>query len=275
MLMDHYDLALISLYVFWLFFFGLIYYLRREDRREGYPLELDRPGTYKNHGFMWVPEPKTFHLPDGSLRLAPDGKADTRQIAGQPIEPWPGAPIEPTGKNPMLDGIGPSSYAQRADHPDRTMHGDPKIVPMRKLSTFSVVKQDADPRGYNVIGSDGESGGKVVDLWVDQAEAMIRYLELEVGSTAAVATANGEGEEGAAAAQAVPTKRRVLFPMPLATINGRKQQVEVSCVLGSQFQDAPGTRSSDQVTMLEEEQITAYFGSGFLFSKLRNREPLL
>lgn len=278
MLMEHYDLALISLYVFWLFFFALIYYLRREDRREGYPLELDRPGTYKDHGIIWVPEPKEFQLADGSVRYAPSGKPDTRQIAGQPIEPWPGAPIEPTGRNPMLDGIGPSSYAERPDYPDRTHHGDPKIAPMRKLPDFSVVQPDADPRGYDVIGSDGAIGGRVVDLWVDRAESLIRYLELEVADADAVAAMQSrmkaEGDDAASMA-AVPAKRRVLLPMPLAIINRRRGRVEVSCVLGSQFQDAPGTRSSDEVTMLEEEQISAYFASGFFYSKPLNREPLL
>jgi photosynthetic reaction center H subunit len=33
------DLAQILLYVFWIFFAGLIYYLVREGHREGYPLE--------------------------------------------------------------------------------------------------------------------------------------------------------------------------------------------------------------------------------------------
>lgn len=284
MLMDHYDLALISLYVFWLFFFGLIYYLRREDRREGYPMELDQPGTVKSHGFMWVPEPKQFALADGTTRQAPSGNADTRAIAGQPTEPWPGAPIEPTGANPMLDGIGPSSYAERPDHPDRTLHGEPKIVPMRKLTDFTVVRQDADPRGFDVVGSDGAVGGKVVDLWVDRAEALIRYLELEVPNPAAVSTvatpppAATDDDEAASPpppAPTAPAKRRVLFPMPLANVARRKGRVEVTCVLSNQFQDAPGTRSSDQVTMLEEERITAYFASGYLYSKASNREPLL
>ena len=32
------DVAQLVLYAFWIFFFGLIIYLRREDKREGYPL---------------------------------------------------------------------------------------------------------------------------------------------------------------------------------------------------------------------------------------------
>ena len=33
------DVAQVTLYLFWLFFAGLLIYLRREDKREGYPLE--------------------------------------------------------------------------------------------------------------------------------------------------------------------------------------------------------------------------------------------
>ena len=36
------DVAQVTLYAFWLFFAGLIFYLRREDKREGYPLDSDR-----------------------------------------------------------------------------------------------------------------------------------------------------------------------------------------------------------------------------------------
>lgn len=38
-MMEKIDGAQIALYAFWLFFAGLIIYLRREDKREGYPLE--------------------------------------------------------------------------------------------------------------------------------------------------------------------------------------------------------------------------------------------
>lgn len=35
------DIPQVVLYVFWIFFVGLILYLRREDKREGYPLQRD------------------------------------------------------------------------------------------------------------------------------------------------------------------------------------------------------------------------------------------
>jgi photosynthetic reaction center H subunit len=38
-MMEYIDGATIAIYAFWLFFFGLVIYLRREDKREGYPLE--------------------------------------------------------------------------------------------------------------------------------------------------------------------------------------------------------------------------------------------
>ncbi|MBP8290924.1 MAG: photosynthetic reaction center subunit H, partial [Chromatiaceae bacterium] len=58
-LTSHLDVAQIVLYAFWLFFAGLIIYLRREDKREGYPLESDR-SQIKVVGFPSMPEPKTF-----------------------------------------------------------------------------------------------------------------------------------------------------------------------------------------------------------------------
>lgn len=40
--MGYFDFAQITVYLFWFFFAGLVIYLRREDKREGYPLESDR-----------------------------------------------------------------------------------------------------------------------------------------------------------------------------------------------------------------------------------------
>lgn len=57
------DVAQVAIYAFWIFFAGLVYYLRREDHREGYPLTEDgvRPST---PGFPRYPGPKRFiHRP--------------------------------------------------------------------------------------------------------------------------------------------------------------------------------------------------------------------
>jgi photosynthetic reaction center H subunit len=58
------DGAQIALYAFWIFFAGLIIYLRREDKREGYPLESPQG---PREGWPPMPEQKTFiHDPKNS-----------------------------------------------------------------------------------------------------------------------------------------------------------------------------------------------------------------
>lgn len=51
------DTPTVLIYLFWIFFFGLIVYLRREDKREGYPLESDRQNI-RVQGWPSMPEPK-------------------------------------------------------------------------------------------------------------------------------------------------------------------------------------------------------------------------
>ena len=59
--MEYLDGAQIALYAFWLFFFGLIIYIRREDKREGYPLESPQG---PREGWPAMPEKKTYiHRP--------------------------------------------------------------------------------------------------------------------------------------------------------------------------------------------------------------------
>ncbi len=254
------DVAQVVLYAFWIFFAGLIYYLRQEDKREGYPLEPD-PAVPSDQfktgmeGFPPLPKPKVFRLADGSTREAPRLNRDP-EVKAVPAEPWPGAPLVPTG-NPMLDGVGPASYAQRPDHPEPTMHGEPRLVPMRDLSEFSVAAKDPDPRGMPVIGADGKRGGTIADIWIDRSEPQIRYFE--------VATESADGSE----------ERRVLLPIGFSRVDGFRGQVRVKAILASQFADVPGTQNPDQVTQLEEDRISAYYGGGYLYANAQRQEPLL
>lgn len=50
------DVAQLVLYAFWIFFAGLIVYLHRENKREGYPLESDRSRAITVQGWPAVPE---------------------------------------------------------------------------------------------------------------------------------------------------------------------------------------------------------------------------
>ena len=101
------DVGQLTLYAFWIFFAGLIYYLHREDKREGYPLIEEVSGQSKVEGLPFVPKPKTFKQYDGSLVLAP--RAEQAEVVnGVPTAKWPGAPLTPTG-DPMLSGMGPGA----------------------------------------------------------------------------------------------------------------------------------------------------------------------
>lgn len=248
------DVAQIVLYAFWVFFAGLIFYLRREDKREGYPLVFDRPEDRPYLNFPPIPAPKTYLLASGETVQAPRPERDSRDIRAVPTAPWTGAPLQPVG-DAMLDAVGPGAYALRDDVPDRTFGGEIKIVPLRLAPTMHLEHRDPDPRGMTVLGADGVAAGTVSDVWVDRSEVTIRYLEVEMPG--------------------VPDPKRVLLPMPFALVDGRRRNVNVSAILGSQFGQAPTTVSPDQVTLREEDRICAYYGGGTLYATPARVEPLL
>ena len=173
------DVAQLVLYAFWAFFAGLIYYLLRENHREGYPMAPGRENGPKTDGWPAVPKPKVYKLANGHEVLSPDLERADGDYNGQPAHGWIGAPLEPVG-NPLLAGVGPGAWAKRADVPDMTFEGEVKIVPLRLADGHGVAIQDTDPRGLPVIGADGEQAGTVQDLWIDKSEMMFRYLEVEV-----------------------------------------------------------------------------------------------
>lgn len=250
------DVAQITLYVFWAFFFALVFWLRREDRREGYPLESDPTGQVKERGLgLLYAKPKTFRTRSGETFTAPNFRRDERPVAARRVGNWPGAPLVPTG-NPLVDGVGPAAWAERADRPDTTWDNKNKIVPSRIDPHYGVASGDPDPRGVNVTGADGRVAGVVTDIWVDRAEHVIRYLEVDAGSGAAP----------------------LLVPMNLAKVIGNRtkgRSVHVRSILAEQFSQAPRTKAPDSVTFLEEDRICAYFAGGNLYATPKREEPLL
>lgn len=248
------DVAQLTLYGFWIFLAGLIYYLRSEDKREGYPLQSDRSGRIKVQGFPPIPSPKTFRLPHGGTVMAPRVEIPSGPGNATPSGPWPGAPLVPNG-DPMIDGVGPAAYAMRAETPDLTLEGENRIVPLRADAHHSVAEEDADPRGMTVVGADRKPAGVVTDLWIDRSEMVLRYLEVEVPTGA--------------------TPRRVLLPMPLARIHAGRNEVTAVSVLAKHFATAPELASPDVVTLREEDRICAYFASGHMYATPDRGGPLL
>lgn len=244
------DVAQLVLYAFWIFFAGLLYYLHRENKREGYPLESDRARSITVQGWPSVPDAKSYRLANGDTVDAPRARRDNQPplhdgaYRGSPLQP------EASGSDLLLAGVGPGSWSDRADVADLTYEGLPKIVPLRVAAGFGVAHQDVDPRGLPVLGDDGAEGGRVVDLWVDRSEMLFRYLEVKV---------DGGGH--------------VLLPMNFARVEQR--HIRVRSILGHQFARVPQTRAPDQVTLLEEEKIMAYYGAGTLYATPDRQEPLL
>jgi photosynthetic reaction center H subunit len=247
------DVAQITLYAFWIFFAGLIWYIRQEDRREGYPLENDVTGDYNRDPWLFVPAPKQFNMPHGRGTVSvPDGKRDGRQILGERTGRGPGNPIVPVG-DPMLAGVGPGSWAERADHADITATGVNKIVPLSYDGEFFLAQEDPDPRGMEVIGCDGEVAGTIKDLWIDRSEYLIRYLEVAVG-------------KGAKA-------RSAMLPVNFTVF--RNGHAYVHAITAAQFAKVPSIKSPGSITMLEEERVVAYFGAGQLYATPARQEPLI
>ena len=89
------DVAQLVLYAFWAFFAGLIYYLLRENHREGYPMAPGRENGPKTDGWPAVPKPKVYKLANGHEVLSPDLERADGDYNGQPAHGWIGAPLEP------------------------------------------------------------------------------------------------------------------------------------------------------------------------------------
>jgi photosynthetic reaction center H subunit len=244
------DLAQIILYMFWLFFAGLIFYLVREGHREGYPMEIDGPGVSPK-GWFAPKNPKIYKTEHGDV-LVPDPKKREPQFSGTWTRGGEGAPWQPSG-DPMLSGMGAGAYALRADVPDMMAHGGPKIVPLRVAKAYGVSGHDPDPRGLTVTGGDGKVAGTVRDVWLDQAEMLFRYLEVETP------VAGGS--------------KRVLLPIPFAKI--RRRGVEVHALYAKHFAGVPALKNPDQVTFQEEERICAYYGAGTQYADPKRNEELL
>ena len=91
------DIPEVLFILFLLFFLGLVYHIRGEDKREGYPLESDRTdnsgGRVAVVGFPPMPKPKVFLRKFGEPVLAP-GPRRERDLTGLlvPLHNFYGSP---------------------------------------------------------------------------------------------------------------------------------------------------------------------------------------
>ncbi len=177
------DLPLILVIAFFLFFLCLIYYLRQEDKREGYPLQPDPRDRVRPRvdivGFPPMPAPKMFLQAHGREPVWSPREEERIPIDARRVPGGPGMPFIPNG-DPMLSGMGPGSWMPKVDEPDLSFDGEPIFRPMRWGHGYRVAKGDADPRGFTMLGCDKNPAGEVVDIWIDIAEHHARFLEVRL-----------------------------------------------------------------------------------------------
>lgn len=174
----------------------------------------------------------------------------------KPLDGSRGSPFVPTG-NPLVDGVGPATYANRPDHPDHTIHGGAKVIPLRFAPTFYLEESDPNPRGLKVKACDGQFAGTIVDVWIDQSEPQVRYYEVNLTGTDEI----------------------VLLPVMYVQWPNfgltKTDHVLVKAITAAQFRDVPRTRSPMQITLLEEDKICAYYAGGHLYATPKRAEPYL
>ena len=119
-------------------------------------------------------------------------------------------------------------------------------------TNYGVPADSVSPIGFAAWGADRAQAEIVRDLWVDRAECILRYYEVEIA-------------EG----------RRVLLPVNFANVDAKRARIGVDALLAGQFAGVPALRNPDKVTLLEEDKIMAYYGGGTLYATAARAEPLI
>ena len=251
-----FDVAELAFLLFFGFFIALVFYLNRESRREGYPLEDEVTGAVENDSSLFDGPKKSFQLPNGRGTYVPEDVArDDVNIPAVQAFRAGGAPWVPTG-DAMVDGLGPAAFANRAKYPDLTFDGRPRILPIAQSHELVVSPNDPQLIGWDVVAADGVTVGKVSDIWVDQAEHMIRYLEIETTS----------GKKVLAPMMVAVVHGDSLLAKILPTTSDEREYVEIDAITAAQFEDVPTLETAGIITRYEEDRIQAYFGGGYMYA---------
>jgi photosynthetic reaction center H subunit len=235
------DVVQVALVAFFIFFVFLVVYLRREDKREGYPLveRTSRRGSII--GWPAPPPPKTYRLMEGGTAQMPHHYAQA-PIEGVSI-PRNGEPLVPAG-DPLLAGIGAGAYALRSDLPMRTMDKKLLLMPLRNASDWTVSRGEADPRGMRMLAVNYQPVGTVIDIWVDRAAKILRYFEVSLN--------DGGGA--------------ILVPLFHCDINRSESEIRVLVLKPDQFRFVPRLALPDEMTAREEDRLSAFFAGATIYS---------
>lgn len=243
-LTSHLDATQILVALFFLFFAGLLYYLRREDKREGYPLWDISPRNVPIEGFPPVPPTKVYLLMEGGTTTMPH-RFEPSATHAIPADNQFGSPLIPIG-DAMLAEVGPGAYPMRKAVP-LLSEGIPQVQPMRIAHGWEVTKGDADPRGMRVLDAGKVEIGTVVDLWVDRGVKILRYLEVTLDGD--IAGAN------------------ILVPLFRTNVREKRRVVLIDAMLAGHVRLAPRLADPDVITAREEDQVNAYFSAAHMYGR--------
>lgn len=245
------DGAMVALIIFAGFFFWLVFFhLRPEDKREGYP--AIRPDGqvpfFKGRGIFPMPLTKTFKRPHGQPPVSTP-RADPRAGDRPAVMPRNDSkPMRPKADG-LAEGIGPAAWAEREDVADLNVEGKPKMGPLSHEPEYRILDGCPDPRGWPLLGSDGERAGTVRDIWFNRAEFFPRYLEVEADT----------GD--------------FLVPLFFAVVHSGKRTVTVRDMPAGRLAEAPFRQHEDRITLLEEDRVNGFFGGGVMYGKTPNGDP--
>ena len=83
-------------------------------------------------------------------------------------------------------------------------------------------------------------------MWVDAPEQLVRYLEITLNSGA-----------------------KKLVPMPMVKVQA--DRVRINSLSSDLFESVPATKSQTEVTLLEEEKISAYYAGGTMYAAAKRK----
>lgn len=244
------DLPQAAFWVFFLLFVGMCLYLRRNDKREGYPMYASPFTPQRLLGFPLPPPPHTYLLNEG-------GTTDTPHLyeqagpRGTPFRKFDGTPYTPSG-NPLTACLGPGAWVMRRDEPMQTEKHEPVLKPLRELEDWWIDEDETDPRGMTVFDWRWHPVGRVHDIWVDRAIRIMRLLEVEL-------------HDGS----------RVLVPIYHTNINERTREIHVTSLHAHQFHGIPMPARDNLITAREDERLNAYFAAGRFYRASDLTDPQL
>ncbi|WMS41908.1 hypothetical protein RDV64_17830 [Acuticoccus sp. MNP-M23] len=239
------DVAFLCVVAFVIFLFVLVFYLRREDKREGYPLigvsGARHPRLTLSEGFPPMPAPKTFHLPHGR-----DPVTVPREEVPEPLHdvtgrPAYGLPLE--SPRPLSAGIGAAAFqAQKPDLPDLTNEGEPKLLSLNSHPDHYIPRGGADPRGWVLADKEGLPVGRIVDIWFNQAEYDVRYFSYSIDGVVGL----------------------WLAPTYFCALDRARGTARVT-TLPLEALRHPPVRAGEVVTFRDEDRVNGFFAGGIQF----------